>query len=573
MSTQSERLRRAVWSVIGTIESRGLFVHSTDLTIRFKSSATNATKTVRVPLIVGSAVLNALVPRSAMLLIGGHGGGKTTLVKLLGRMMTGHSLREIEDGILRGHPQLTEEKMVATLKPGPLLKEGQEVVVWRRFVTGFWKIVDEVNRLTPHAQNILLSMLAEGELKYYDEVRRCEEYCLYATMNPADAGTFELATPFLDRFGIAVPITMPTINDLEIILASRDERLFGYDEFWQVPQMLSEEDLLIIWNMADKMPVAPSASEFMRSLIREFGACIRVDKNQVRNPNVETGLCDDCHFNTAKNICNKVMTPLSVRAAKDLNRYSKAIAWLLDTEEVTVEIVKSIAPLVFWHRVVYAREELQRAPFYGDHFQYTVSLVELAAQRFAHREPAITLLERFKEGEGSKKDLEQFEEMAKSDLLVNLDYIELAKELTRSAYASTVRRIEKSIRERDVQELLKIHDSLMVDSDFPNRSMLLKRVSEELHRLTHSSFSLQYETWQELWTVISLKFPKMTPLLKETLIAPKRRVIRTEGFTLVVYVTGDSPDSAVFLEISGGPAAQTLKRDIEKHLKQGGANN
>ena len=63
-----------------------------------------------------------------MLLVGGHGGGKTTLVKLLGRMMTGRSLEEIEDGILRGHPQLTEEKMVATLKPGPLMKEGVEII-------------------------------------------------------------------------------------------------------------------------------------------------------------------------------------------------------------------------------------------------------------------------------------------------------------------------------------------------------------------------------------------------------------------------------------------------------------
>ncbi len=568
MSTQNERLRRAVWSVIGTIESRGLFVHSTDFTIRYKSSIASTVKTVRIPLIVGSAVLNALVPRSAMLLVGGHGGGKTTLIKLLGRMMTGHSLREIEDCILRGHPQLTEEKMVATLKPGPLLKDGQEVVIWRRFVTGFWKIVDEVNRLTPHTQNILLSMLAEGELKYYDEVKRCEEYCLYATMNPADAGTFELSPPFLDRFGIAVPITMPTINDLEIILASRDEKLFGYDELWQVPQMLSEEDLLTIWNMTDKMPVSASASEFMRSLIREFGACVRVDKNQVREPNVETGLCEDCHFNTAKSICNKVLTPLSVRAAKDLQRYSKAIAWLLDAEEVSVEIVKSIAPLVFWHRAVYAREELMRAPFYGDRFEYTRHLVELAAQRFAHREPAIALLERFKEGEASKTDLGEFEEMAKSDLLVRLDYSTLAKELTKSNYATTIRKIEKSIRERDVKELLKIHDSLIVDSDFPNRSMLLKRVSEELHRLTLSSFQIQYETWQDLWAVIGMKSPQMTPLLKETLGGPKRRVIRTEGLTLVIYVTGDSPESAVFLEISGGPTAQSLKQEIEDYLRK-----
>ena len=187
MSAPATRLRDLVTNVIATVESRGLFVHSRDLEIRYKpSSSKDTTKIARFPLIVGSCVLNALVPRSAMLLVGGHGGGKTTLVKLLGRMMTGKSLEEIEDAILRGHPQLTEEKIVATLKPGPLMKDGLEVVVWRSFITGFWKIIDEVNRLTPHAQNILLSLLAEGEVKYYDNVRRCEEYCLYATLNPAD---------------------------------------------------------------------------------------------------------------------------------------------------------------------------------------------------------------------------------------------------------------------------------------------------------------------------------------------------------------------------------------------------
>ena len=56
-----------------------------------------------LPEILSLCVLNVLVPNSAMMLIGGHGGGKTTLVKLLGRMFTGKSLKEIENSIVRGH--------------------------------------------------------------------------------------------------------------------------------------------------------------------------------------------------------------------------------------------------------------------------------------------------------------------------------------------------------------------------------------------------------------------------------------------------------------------------------------
>ncbi len=568
MSIQSDELRKLVLKVVATVESRGLFVHSSDLEIKYSSSSTkkNPVKTAKLPFIVGTCVLNALVPRSAMLLVGGHGGGKTTLAKILGRMMTGKSLEEVEDGILRGHPQLTEEKMIATLKPGPLMKDGVEVVVWRRFVTDFWKIIDEVNRLTPHAQNILLSLLAEGEMKYYDEIKRCDEYCLYATLNPADAGTFEIGPPFLDRFGIAVPITMPTVNDLELILSSRDDRLFGYDELWQVPAILTEENLLTIWNLADKISISPEASEFMRSVVREFGACIRADKSQSTGLTVETGLCDGCHFNTAKSVCNKVIIPLSVRAAKDLNRYSKAAAWLVGATEVTVEIVKSLAPLVFWHRTQYVRDELDRSPYYGAVFEYTKHLVELAASRFVQRSPAIEIIDSMKQGKESKDAMIELKEMAKSDLLVRLDHIELAKGLRKSGYQKMVKNIENGIRNQNVEELTQIHDDLLKGTDFPNRSMLLKRVSEALHRLTLTQFALTFEQWQDLWTTISLQFPKLTSVLKETLNPPKRKIVRTDGLTVVIYVTGDKPDSAVFLEISGGTAAMNLKREIETQI-------
>ncbi|MGY5873089.1 MAG: AAA family ATPase [Candidatus Thorarchaeota archaeon] len=568
MSIPSDKLRNLVNSVVTTVESRGLFVHSTDLEIKFTTGGkSKKVLTTRLPLIVGSCVLNALVPRSAMLLVGGHGGGKTTLAKILGRMMTGKSLEEIEDGILRGHPQLTEEKMVATLRPGPLMKEGIEVVVWRSFITGFWKIIDEVNRLTPHSQNILLSLLAEGEIKYYDNVKRCEEFCLYATLNPADSGTFEMGPPFLDRFGMAVPITMPTVSDLELILAARDDRLFGYDELWQVPALLTEENLLTIWNLADKVPVSREASEYLRSIVREFGACIRGDKSQSSGLTVETGLCDGCHFNTAKSVCNKVIIPLSVRAAKDLNRYSKAAAWLVGAQEVTIEIVKSLAPLVFWHRTRFVRDESERSPYYGDIYTFTQHLVELASARFAQRGAAVEIIENLKHGKQSKEALDQLKEMAKSDLLVRLDYTQFAKELKKSKYAKTVQSIEKGIKDRDVDKLTELHDELLRDTDFPNRSMLLKQTSDALHKMTLTQFELTFEQWQDIWTTIGVSYPKLTPVLKETLEPPKRKVLRIDGFTLVIYVTGDSPESNVFLEISGGSEALKLKKELEAQLK------
>jgi ABC-type bacteriocin/lantibiotic exporter with double-glycine peptidase domain len=85
------------------IQANQLFVHSKKLKIKHYDTVSNKIKEKYLPEILTICLLNALVPNSAMLLIGGHGGGKTTLVKLLGRMFTEKSLNEIENSIVRGH--------------------------------------------------------------------------------------------------------------------------------------------------------------------------------------------------------------------------------------------------------------------------------------------------------------------------------------------------------------------------------------------------------------------------------------------------------------------------------------
>ena len=67
-------------------------------------------------------------------------------------------------------------------------------------------------------------MDAEGVVKYYDQVTEISKYSLYATINPQDIGTFELSEPFLDRFGISVPISMPASQDLQLIISGKDEK-------------------------------------------------------------------------------------------------------------------------------------------------------------------------------------------------------------------------------------------------------------------------------------------------------------------------------------------------------------
>ncbi|MCJ7817833.1 MAG: hypothetical protein MUP60_03180, partial [Candidatus Thorarchaeota archaeon] len=141
------------------------------------------------------------------------------------------------------------------------------------------------------------------------------------------------------------------------------------------------------------------------------------------------------------------------------------------------------------------------------------------------------------------------------------------KELKKSKYAKTVQSIERGIKSKDVGKLTELHDELLRDTDFPNRSMLLKQTTDALHKLTLTQFELTFEQWQDLWTTIGVSYPKLTPALKETLEPPKRKVLRIDGLTLVIYVTGNSPESSVFLEISGGSEALKLKEELQTQLK------
>lgn len=101
-NNDENNLRLKVWRIMNLIQANQLFVHSKFLEINYLNEKGKIQKK-RLPEILTLCILNAIVPNSAMLLTGGHGTGKTTLVKLLGRMFTGKSLNQIENSIVRGH--------------------------------------------------------------------------------------------------------------------------------------------------------------------------------------------------------------------------------------------------------------------------------------------------------------------------------------------------------------------------------------------------------------------------------------------------------------------------------------
>jgi len=567
MSTETveeELLRKKVWKIINITQANQLFVHSKNLAINYYDEDTTKVKTKLLPEILSLCVLNALVPNSAMLLVGGHGGGKTSLTKLLGRMFTGNSLNEIENSIIRGHPQLTEEKLVGTLKLGKLMHDGEEEVVWRQFVLNFWKIIDEVNRLTPYAQDILLSLLAEGTIKYYDEIKSIDKFCLFATINPQDVGTFELSHPFLDRFGISVPIVMPASQDLELILTGKDEKYSGYDELIQVPKVLTLDELMEIWYFVNRISINKEVNNYIHAIIRDFTLCERVDKGSSEILKPGTGLCSGCHFNTNQNICNKIESILSVRVAKDLLRYSKALTWLLNLKKIDINLVNTIAPYVISHRVKFTRRELEKPPYWGNSYDFSKSILDIIQKRFINRADCYLIAERFRDGESKSDDLATLKNYQKNDLIVKYDLIPFVNSINNKKYPKIAQKIKEAAKNGDIEVLSSIRNDLLENIDFPNRAYLINFCNHELYKQTVSNYIIKYVNNKEIWADIVSEFPKLDNPLKEAFMRRQTKQIRTEDLLIEINVTGTNDDSLVNIQISGGSEALQLRKIIER---------
>ncbi len=565
-NVEENRLRKKVWKIINLIQANQLFIHSKNLEIKYydeNSKKKNKIEIKLLPEIITICVLNAIVPNSAMLLIGGHGGGKTTLLKYLGRMFTGKELKKIEQAIIRGHPQLTEEKLVGTLNLGKLM-QGEEEVKWKKFIKKFWKIIDEVNRLTPYAQDILLSLLAEGVIKYYDQVETISKYCLYATINPQDIGTFELSNPFLDRFGISIPISMPASHDLQLILAGKDEKFSGVDELIQVPKILNIDELMEIWYFVNKIPYENNVNNYIHAIIRDFTLCDRVNKGNTEDLKPSSGLCASCHFNTAQNTCNKIDSIFSVRVAKDLLRYSKALTWLLDLEKIDINIINTITPYIISHRAAYQERELNKAPFWGNKYAFSKNLMELVQRRFKNREICYQIAERFRNGEPKDTDLSELKKFGKNDLIVKHDLIPFVKTINNKNYSTLATRIKNVANKGQIEELAEIRNELVENLDLANRADLINWCNRELYKQTVSDYVFKYLNKSNVWAEIASEFPDLDENIKEALSKRQTRQIRTEDLLIEINVTGIKDESLVNIQISGGSEALRLRQVLDK---------
>ena len=335
------------------------------------------------------SLANACLRGRAVLLYGGMGANKTTLINLLGSSFLSLDLDFVEDLMVTGHPEQTEEKIVGFLDPrqwtaadsSSTQSTQSTQVLWTAWARSRWKLINEINRFPSGKQNLFLEILQKRKISYAGQVYLPGDTCYFATMNPEFSSTYPMDEALLDRISACVPAVQPDfLAGLLLTERERDIRdlagllpRFTSQEFSSLPEIVAEKQL------TNEVELA------ILCLLRDFTLCERApsnDKTQLSGSKPSFGLCSGCHYhNNPEAICWQVDEGLSDRVRQDLRAFTRAFAYLLD-KDADLEVLRAIAPYIIWHRVTPMRNVLEKPPYFGaGRLAYVTELTEKSINR------------------------------------------------------------------------------------------------------------------------------------------------------------------------------------------------
>ncbi len=336
---------------------------------------------------------NGCLRNRAVLLYGGMGANKTTLVNLVGSSFLSLSLGAVEDLMVTGHPEQTEEKIVGFLDPRQWSRgAGAIEMLWTPWARSRWKLINEINRFPSGKQNLFLEIIQKRKLSYAGQVLEPGDTCYFATMNPEFSATYPLDEALLDRISASVPAMQPDFL-AGIALAEREREVHDLAE--ELPR-LSSQEFDALPNLVSEVELAPQAELAILCLLRDFTLCERApgfDKTQLSGTKPSKGLCHDCHyFNNPEVLCWQVDEGLSDRVRQDLRAFCRAIAFLLN-RDADLEVLRAVAPYVIWHRVTPSGSMLNRPPYYGARkLSFVAELVERSINRTLNERGEMNML-------------------------------------------------------------------------------------------------------------------------------------------------------------------------------------
>lgn len=415
--------RKKIQLLISALEELRLHVGRKDLAIGMQ----------KVNAMLYFSLANACLRGRCVLLYGGIGANKTTLVNLLASSFLSMDLDEAEDLMVTGHPEQTEEKIVGFLDPrqwtAASAATGPTQVLWTKWAESNWKLINEINRFPSGKQNLFLEILQKRKINYAGQVCQPGDTCYFATMNPELSATYPMDEALLDRISACVPAAQPDFL-AGLLLSEREKDV--RDLAKMLPRLTAQEFSSLPEKVTEKT-LDSQVELAILSLIRDFTLCERApafDKTQLSGSRPSLGLCSGCHYhNNPEAICWQIDEGLSDRVRQDLRMFCRAFAYLLD-RDADLEVLKAIAPYIIWHRVTSLRSILDRPPYYGvGKLAHVTMLVEKSINRTMNERDEMNMI--FSRAVDGEMDIAQAIEALSTfdDPVSRLDFIPALEQL------------------------------------------------------------------------------------------------------------------------------------------------
>lgn len=192
-------------------------------------------------------VLIALHARGHVLLEGGVGVGKTTLLRTFSKALGG-AFGRIEGSVDLMPNDLLYSAWVdgqgkPVIDPGPLIAHGEETAVF---------FFNEINRARPQVQSLLLRAMAERSAEAFGKEYTFPHMVVFADRNGVEKEeTFELSAAARDRFLFEISIDRPTDSDIrrqlifdpvyhnvDDLIGNLDESLLDYKQLNDIDRQI-----------------------------------------------------------------------------------------------------------------------------------------------------------------------------------------------------------------------------------------------------------------------------------------------------------------------------------------------
>jgi MoxR-like ATPase len=290
----------------------------------------------------------ALFARGHVLLEGGVGVGKTTVLRAFARVVGGEFERvegtiDLMPGDLVYHTYVDGEGR-PRIDPGPLLRNGE------RLTTFFF---NEINRARPQVQSLLLRAMAERSVWAFDREYRFPHMTVFADRNKVEKEeTFELASAARDRF--LFELGMPTPTEHEV------RRALVFDAaFHDVDRLLERLSPGIVpWEQLNQVGAAIQESVQSSETIERY--VLDIWQATETPPRFDIAL-------DGVDMERLILAGASPRGMSALLRAARVVAWMANRTHLVPEDIHAVLMPALGHRIFFTpiyelrRQELAEA--------------------------------------------------------------------------------------------------------------------------------------------------------------------------------------------------------------------